>query len=175
MPDVNLSDVLGGGGGAGLSPGSLIDIPAVLESPPAGTIFPSGQILLKSAYPTLAAAWPAFADVPGLSWADIAAPGGAASLMFGVAYGNGVFMAVGLSGELWRSTDDGLSWADIAAPGGAASTMNGVAYGNGVFMAVGNGGELWRSFGFSYNTDTQFFVPAINHPNTGVRYAVIAE
>lgn len=51
-----------------------------------------------------------------------------------VAYGNGVYVAVGDSGTIVHSTN-GTSWSPVAS--GTSTTLTGVSYGNGLFVAVG--------------------------------------
>jgi len=73
----------------------------------------------------------------------------AAENLYGVAYGNGVWIAVGyLAGTavILRSTDNGVNWSSIAVPVGAVNLRH-VAYGNGVFcIAVADAlGEILRS------------------------------
>ncbi|MEK7951055.1 PKD domain-containing protein [Luteolibacter soli] len=51
-----------------------------------------------------------------------------------VAFGGGVYVAVGEAGALWRSTN-GTTWSPV--PSGVSVNINGVSYGNGGFVAVG--------------------------------------
>jgi hypothetical protein len=61
------------------------------------------------------------------------------SELFSVANNGGsVFVAVGSSDTIVRSTDDGATWA-VATTVPLASALNGVAYGAGAFVAVGSG------------------------------------
>jgi hypothetical protein len=57
-----------------------------------------------------------------------------------VAYGNGLFVAVGRS-DAGRGTiltsPDGVTWTVRASP--TSNQLNGVTYGNGLFVAVGGG------------------------------------
>lgn len=59
----------------------------------------------------------------------------------GVAYGGGVFAAVGLGGKAMYSADGGKSWRESVAP---EADWNAVAHGNGVFVAVADG-KIMRS------------------------------
>lgn len=72
----------------------------------------------------------------GETWTSQSIPGA----WNGVAYGNGVFVAVAgdnqNTGNILRSTD-GLNWTTHAAPQGTWET---VTYGNGVFVAIAYGG-----------------------------------
>ena len=54
--------------------------------------------------------------------------------LFGVTYGNGLFVAVGSDGTILTSPD-GVNWTAQAS--GTGSDLNGVTYGNGLFVAVG--------------------------------------
>jgi hypothetical protein len=73
----------------------------------------------------------------------------------GIAYGNGVFIAVAYSGtnRVMRSTNNGQSWEVVSVP---QSNWYDIAYGNGVFIAVAysgtpqmirstDGGVTWES------------------------------
>ena len=66
-----------------------------------------------------------------------------------VAYGNGVFVAVGSNshgthaGQIIATSGDGLSWTSQAQPERMA--LSDVAFGDGTFVAVGNGGIIVRS------------------------------
>lgn len=60
----------------------------------------------------------------------------------GVAYGNGVFVAVGHGGTIQTSTT-GLDWNAVGRPTTAA--LNRVAFANGLFVAVGKRGVIFTS------------------------------
>ena len=72
-----------------------------------------------------------------------------------IAYGNGVWVAVGASGTLRTSTNNAVTWNTQTSNFGA-TTINAVAYGNGVWVAVGSGGALRTSTndGITWNTQT---------------------
>lgn len=63
-----------------------------------------------------------------------------------VAYGNGIYVAVGSSGVISYSTDNGATWTAATSP--SLSNWSGVAYGNGMFVAVAKG-----STNSAYSTD----------------------
>lgn len=74
------------------------------------------------------------------------APSGVAADLRGVAYGNGVFVAVGADGTILRSTNGGQTWQDRTDPELAwTGLLLDVAYGNGVFLATGGAGVLISS------------------------------
>jgi hypothetical protein len=58
------------------------------------------------------------------------------------AYGNGVFVGVGGTGSIIRSSD-GVAWS--AAESGTAVGLKGATYGNGTFVAVGSEGTILTS------------------------------
>jgi hypothetical protein len=60
----------------------------------------------------------------------------------GIAFGNGVFVAVGLSGTVVTSAD-GSSWAVRSS--GTTNSLFGIAFANGVFIAVGSSGTIITS------------------------------
>jgi hypothetical protein len=68
----------------------------------------------------------------GVSWT--VRTSGTSNLLFGVAYGNGLFVAVGMSGTILTSPD-GVNWT--ARTSGTSNSLRGVTYGNGLFVAVG--------------------------------------
>lgn len=66
------------------------------------------------------------------------------AVLTSVAFGNGVFVAVGTDGLVQRSTN-ATSW--VTRPSGVTSRLNAVAYGSGtnVWIAVGNSGKIESS------------------------------
>ena len=71
----------------------------------------------------------------GLTWtpASTQPPTG----LIDIAYGNGLFVAVGSNGVICTSPD-GSIWTSRVS--NTTSTLSGIAYGNGYFVAVGSGG-----------------------------------
>ena len=59
-----------------------------------------------------------------------------------IAYANGMFVAVGESGNIVTSTD-GIAWTRQTSP--VSSTLIAVTYGNGMFVAVGESGSIVTS------------------------------
>jgi hypothetical protein len=59
-----------------------------------------------------------------------------------IAYGNGLFVAVGYNGTVLTSPD-GITWTSRTS--GITGGLTGVAFGNGMFVAVGFGGSLTTS------------------------------
>ena len=55
----------------------------------------------------------------------------------------GVFVAVGVSGNIVRSTDNGTSFDNATSP--TAKDLYGVTFGNNTFVAVGASGNIVRS------------------------------
>ena len=82
---------------------------------------------------------------------------GHADHLYGVAYGNGVFVAVGWGGRILRSTDSGGErWLEASASpaDGVLLPLNGVGWNGTGFVAVGeftilhsSDGERWRDAG----------------------------
>ncbi|MGC8967977.1 MAG: hypothetical protein ACP5JV_06590 [Thermus sp.] len=62
--------------------------------------------------------------------------------LYGVAYGNGTFVAVGWDGTILTSPD-GVNWT--ARTSGTSNNLNAVTYGNGTFVVVGLGGTILTS------------------------------
>jgi hypothetical protein len=75
----------------------------------------------------------------GTTWTSCTSQGNA---LFGVAYGNGLFVAVGEGGTILTSRD-GVSWTQQTSP--TSDWLRGATYGNGLFIAVGNGGTILTS------------------------------
>jgi hypothetical protein len=61
-----------------------------------------------------------------------------ASTLEDVVFGGGMWVAVGLSGEI-QSSPDGVTWTHRPQPEILPVSLYGIAYGNGTFVAVGNG------------------------------------
>jgi len=76
----------------------------------------------------------------GTNWSAITESVGAGGLL-AVAYGSGVYLAVGNGGSNWFSSD-GINWNQGPAQG---TDLNSVSYGNGVFLAVGDGGSIYTT------------------------------
>jgi len=62
--------------------------------------------------------------------------------LYAVAYGNGLFVAVGDDGAILTSRD-GVNWT--ARTSGTSNWLSGVAHGNGLFVAVGDRGTILTS------------------------------
>jgi hypothetical protein len=56
-----------------------------------------------------------------------------------LAYGNGVYVAIGSGGTMVRSSDS-INWSPVTY--GSSETLDAISYGDGVFVAVGDGGNL---------------------------------
>ncbi len=57
---------------------------------------------------------------------------------YDMAYGNGIYVAVGSDGQIVRSTD-GTNWSSVSS--GTTTNLQGVGYGDGIFVAVGADGS----------------------------------
>ena len=69
-------------------------------------------------------------------------------------------MAVGLSGNIVRSTDNGTSWDNATSPTGGY--LIGIGFGNNTFVAVGTGGQLMRSTDNGATFDNVTNHPVVN-------------
>jgi hypothetical protein len=84
--------------------------------------------------------------------------------LYGVTYGNGLFVAVGDFGAILTS-QDGVNWTGQVS--GTSAELTGVAYGNGTFVAVGGGGTILTSQdGMSWTRQTS----GTSNPLNGVAY-----
>ena len=76
--------------------------------------------------------------------------------IYGVTYGDGLYVAVGYPGKLTTSTD-GTTWTTRTS-GFGSRAINAVAYGDGLYVAVGNPGKLTTSTdGITWTTRTSGF------------------
>lgn len=79
----------------------------------------------------------------GVTW-TARAPGGSSDDLNDVAYGGGIFVAVGDAGEIQRSTN-GTAWTQETSDGPTAQGFNSITYGDGLFVAVGSSGTVQTS------------------------------
>lgn len=70
----------------------------------------------------------------GLSWTNRTPPNITRNL-FGVAFGNSTWVAVGEAGKVLTAAEAGVTWTDRTL--GASTNLSSVAFGNGLFVAVG--------------------------------------
>ena len=82
------------------------------------------------------------AELAGITWTQRTSSFGTDGIS-GVAYGQGMFVAVGSYGKLTTSIN-GTSWTQRNSSFGTDG-INGVAYGQGMFVAVGSYGKLATS------------------------------
>ena len=61
----------------------------------------------------------------------------------GVTFRNNIFVEVGYSGKIVRSTDNGSTFSEVTSPIG--TNLYGVTFGNNTFVAVGQSGKIVRS------------------------------
>lgn len=75
--------------------------------------------------------------------ANVGIPTGNASSS-GIAYGNGIYVAIVAGGKIYRSAD-GEAWIKVTDAGIPAGTFNSITFGTGVFVIVGNNGLILSS------------------------------
>lgn len=75
----------------------------------------------------------------GQNWTTIPSPH---PLLYGMVYGNNLFVGVGSEGITYRSTD-GNTWNSGSS--GSLQALRGITYGNGLFVAVGDEGTILTS------------------------------
>lgn len=76
---------------------------------------------------------------------------------WGLAYGNGIYVAVGTNGVILYSSD-GMTWSQASTPSFDETHILGVAYGNGRFLAVGSSGKM------AYSVDGDTWVQVASTP-----------
>jgi hypothetical protein len=76
-----------------------------------------------------------------LTWTAVSDTTFGSSIILGIAYGGGTFVAVGESSTAAYSTN-GISWTAVSNTTFGSSPIYGIAYGNGKFVAVGYSGEM---------------------------------
>jgi hypothetical protein len=77
----------------------------------------------------------------GISWSSHSL-GISTTNIFGITYGNQLFVAVGNAGLIYVSAGETASGSWMLRTSGVTSQLNSVAYGNGLFIAVGNAGVV---------------------------------
>ncbi|MFK7910228.1 MAG: PKD domain-containing protein [Akkermansiaceae bacterium] len=111
-----------------------------------GIAYGAGKYVITG-YDWNGSAWvaTAFHSNDGKAWSNVTVP--ALESMNDVAFGNGMFMAVGDSGNVMYSSD-GVSWTAGTATG--SENLDGVAFANGEFIAVGDNKVYATSNGVSW-------------------------
>ncbi len=103
---------------------------------PDNTYLPAdGSVYLKSSYPALSGVSRMVGDLSRTTGIAKAMPGNEA--WSGVAFGNGVFVAIANGSAAVAVSSDGINWTQGSLPSSAAWIS--IAFGNGVFVAVASG------------------------------------
>jgi hypothetical protein len=88
-----------------------------------------------------------YSDDAGTSWTSAGSVGSLDHTS--IVYGNGIYIAVGNSGQIYRSAD-GVTWVNVTS--GISENLTKVVYLNNRFIAVGNNGTvLWSTDGAVWN------------------------
>ena len=106
----------------------------------------------------------------GSSWSNVVPPTGNQGgythenqSLYGVAFGNSTFVAVGDNGKIVRSTNNGSSWSNVTTGTSpyiyGSNHLRGVTFGNNTFVAVGYTGKIIRSTNYGSSWDN---VTAVN-------------
>ncbi len=99
----------------------------------------NGGIYAKASYPALAALLGTkYAKIAGFTLLSF----GVSTDIYGIAYGAGLFVAVG-GGGMIRTSANGTSWAPQVS--GTTNEFKAVAFANGIFVAVATGGKIATS------------------------------
>jgi hypothetical protein len=122
----------------------------------------NGTIYLQSSYQALFATVGLLVD-PRPPWTQRTSSFGTTTI-YGVTYGNDLYVAVGASGQL-ATSPDGINWTQRTSSFGT-TIIFGVTYGNGLFVAVGDSGQLatspdginWTQRASSFGTTTIYEV-----------------
>lgn len=112
----------------------------------------------SSGFGLTASAPAALNAVSGVTWTTRTS--GTGETIYGIGYGNGLFVAVGDVGALTTSPD-GVTWTSRTSSFGT-DIINAVTYGAGVFVAVGTSGKLATSTdGITWTQRTSSFSSSI--------------
>jgi hypothetical protein len=84
----------------------------------------------------------------GITWTNVASSSPFTTVLNGVTYGSGTFVAVGYPSpstgfSTILTSPDGIAWTERTA--NSVQTLRGVAYGDGTFLAVGEQGTILQS------------------------------
>jgi len=77
----------------------------------------------------------------GITWTTVPKSTFGTTIIKGIAYGGGKFVAVGDNGRMAYSSD-GVTWTAVSTSTFGISNINDIAYGNGKFVAVGDNGKI---------------------------------
>jgi len=91
------------------------------------------RFLVLASFSLLLAGWPAAGHGQN-QWSP--QDSGTTETLHGVAYGKGVFVAVGEAGTILRSTDYGQTWQSRSSEEVTVAGLRSVAFGNDLFMAI---------------------------------------
>jgi hypothetical protein len=91
--------------------------------------------------------------------------------VYGITFGNGIFVAVGDAGTITTSTD-GITWTARTSNMGA-NAINTVVYANSLFVAVGGGGGTTNTGGITYSTDGITWTRKSQSITMGVNYNAV--
>jgi hypothetical protein len=107
----------------------------------------------------------------GATWTSRTSGFGASDI-YDVAYGNGLFVAVGLSGTLTTSAD-GITWT-ARTSNMSTNDILAVIYANSLWVAVGRGGGATNTGGLIYSTDGITWTRKSQSLTVGVNYNCVA-
>lgn len=72
----------------------------------------------------------------GITWTRRLATGGGVFL-YDVAFGGGVYLAVGSNGKIWRSTNNAVSWSPVPSGFSTGDDIRGITWSGSKFVATG--------------------------------------
>ena len=148
---IKLSD-LGGGGGGGTALGEIT------------RLFPNfqddyerdGQKFLRSGF-AITSGWDASLDpfiFPAGVWTAVTSGFGSAQIRSVATDQAGVWVAVGNSGTMTRSTNNGATWSGVTSGFGSTQILSVATDQAGVWVAVGDSGTMTRADGLTFGIDT---------------------
>jgi hypothetical protein len=108
----------------------------------------------------------------GITWTEATNTTFGSSVVRGIAWGNGKFVAVGYDGKMAYSSD-GITWTAVADSsfGGDYNLINDIAYGDNQFIAVGRYGKMASSSdGVTWIQITTPSIFDVNHPIMTIAY-----
>ena len=121
----------------------------------------NGAIYDQSAFPELFSAMGLIGAAP-VTWGSVTSGFGSNTINAIATDGAGVWVAVGSSGTMTRSTDNGVTWSAVTSGFGANSITAVATDGAGVWVAGGGSGAMIKSHvSYPFDSTSKFAIPSL--------------